>query len=280
MPDFDRLAANDNPVGVDGGRDPAFGQRNRFAPAANDLVQHLAGLREHQAILLIKGQHPRPKTLQRSRNVDNLVLQLFQCILICFDAGAAGASQPRQEFRHLVGRIAGRRPEKRQVKLIAEQILAHHALAVLVVERGGKRRREGPVRIAVIASADEVRPQGKPFIGDISVERIQITMEGIQIENVRGFERNSFELDRDHQRPGVEGDCGLVHVPDVRNEGLGTNLARPEGGEARQIRGPFRRSGAKDAEAISMTHPSIRWSGTSHVSPPRRAECGTCCDRA
>ncbi|MNW03487.1 hypothetical protein D3C71_1994280 [compost metagenome] len=66
-------------------------------------------------------------------------------------------------------------------------------------------------------------------------------MQSIQVENIRGLERDAFKRDHYHQRPGIERDRRHVDMADIGDEGLRTEFARSECGQARQIRGPFHR---------------------------------------
>ncbi|MCY1234589.1 hypothetical protein D9M72_471750 [compost metagenome] len=80
----------------------------------------------------------------------------------------------------------------RKIKIIPEQIFAHHALAVFVVERGRKCGRESAHGIVAVPAANEMGPQSEPLVGDVPIERIEVAMESVQIEGVRGLERDAL----------------------------------------------------------------------------------------
>ena len=121
----------------------------------------------------------------------------------------------------LVGRIARRRPEDSQIQVVAKQVLAHHTLAVLFVERGRERRCERPIRIVAISATNKMRPQGNPFIRDIAVERIQVTVERVKIEDIGSLEGDAVERHHHHQGAGVERDGRFINMPHIGNEGFG-----------------------------------------------------------
>ncbi|MCY1380692.1 hypothetical protein D9M69_685360 [compost metagenome] len=76
----------------------------------------------------------------------------------------------------------------RKIKIVAEQILAHHALAVFVVQRGREGGRESAHGIVAIPAANKMGPQGEPLVCDVPIERVEVAMESIQVEGVRGLE--------------------------------------------------------------------------------------------
>jgi hypothetical protein len=57
VPDFDRFAADDDAVRVDRRGDGSLGQWNWFPPTADELMQHLARLRNDNAIAFVEGQN-------------------------------------------------------------------------------------------------------------------------------------------------------------------------------------------------------------------------------
>lgn len=78
MPNFDRLAPDDDTVGVDRRGDAALRQRHSLAPSANDLMQDLARLGEQHAVLVVQREHARFETLQAGGDIEDLVLKLFE----------------------------------------------------------------------------------------------------------------------------------------------------------------------------------------------------------
>src|SRR3546814_16424808 len=77
-------------------------------------------------------------------------------------------------------------------------------------------REAGPEIAAVILlnpSADEVRPDRQAIVMQVAQHPIELRVPVIQIAHVSRLERSALELERQHDRPGIEHHHLIGDVP-------------------------------------------------------------------
>ncbi|MCY1247187.1 hypothetical protein D9M72_604920 [compost metagenome] len=77
-------------------------------------------------------------------------------------------------------------------------------------------------------------PQRQSLVSDVTVERVKITVQSIDIEGIGGLESYAFKRNDRHHCSGIKANDGFVDVSNIGDEGFRLQLAGFGLGKSRQ----------------------------------------------